>query len=102
MPADSFNLTDYNSSLIDIYVEPNNPEINASQLNLTFNVTKFENNMNSFKSSMDIQLFFENTNYISKTVDNYDKLIIYFMKNESELLFSPVLKKYLHENSRKL
>lgn len=72
MPVEDYNLTDYNSSLIQIYVNPTDEDADPKLLNLTWNVTKFENDKKNFKAIMDIQLQFENPSAVSPKVDNFD------------------------------
>ena len=75
MKNDSYNLTAYNSSIMDIYVAPSNDwhltESNFSidVLNMTWNVTSFESD------EMKISLGFHKPFYISKYANQDDVVL---------------------------
>ena len=78
-----FNFSTLNSSLVDIYVIPFNPEpdFNMSHVNFTWNLTYYQDDV------MRIQMNFSHPKSISLNLEQ--DTIVFHIKNETQAFYSP-------------
>ena len=96
--ASMFTTFDYallNSSLVDMYIIPNDPQdgFNVSWINFTWTLTNFT----EYKNHMHIKLNFTNTTAISINLEQ--DVLCFHIKNESDIFYSTEVGKMLHNSS---